>query len=116
MNQEVRQYLQAVPEERKARVNEIHSLILQLYPKALVDMKYKMPTYWVGEGWVALANQKQYISLYTCGAHHIEQFKAKHPNIKTGKGCINFRDTDAIPISDIRKVVRHAIVHPKQGR
>jgi uncharacterized protein YdhG (YjbR/CyaY superfamily) len=72
-----------------------------------------MPTYRKGEGWVALANQKNYISLYTCGYHHIESFKTHYPDIKTGKGCINFRDKDDIPLKDIEAVVRHAIEHPK---
>ena len=106
-------FLEAVPTERKARMKKIHSMILGLYPDAIVDMTYKMPTYRVGEGWVALANQKQYISVYTCGYHHIESFKTKYPKIKTGKGCINFRDTDEIPISDLWDIVRPAIVHPK---
>lgn len=75
--------------------------------------KYRMPTYQYGEGWVAIANQKNYISLYTCGYHHIESFKQKHPGIKTGKGCINFKDKDSLPIQDLKAVVRHAINHPK---
>jgi len=39
----------------------------------------------VGDGWVAIANQKHYVSLYTCGYHHIERFKQRCPRIKTGK-------------------------------
>jgi len=72
LNLQVEKYLQAVPAERKARMKEIHSMILDLFPDAVVDMTYKMPTY---------------------GYHHIESFKTKYPKIKTGKGCINFRDT-----------------------
>lgn len=75
-------------------------------------MKFRMPTYTVGAGWVALANQKNYISLYTCGYHHIEGFKVKHPEIKTGKGCINFRDKDELPINDICEVIQHAVQNP----
>lgn len=88
-------------------------MILDLYPDAVVDMSYNMPTYRVGGGWIALANQKNYISVYTCGSHHIEAFKLKYPKIMTGKGCINFRDSDDIPSSDLREVMRHALEHPK---
>lgn len=116
MNQEVNTYIQSVPAARSERFNSIHSLILSLYPDAVVDLSYRMPTYKSGEGWVALANQKQYISLYTCGYHHIEAFKQQHPGIKTGKGCINFRDKDALPMDDIKQVIRHAIQHPKPGK
>ena len=68
---------------------------------AIPTMTYKMPTYRVGAGWVAIANQKHHVSLYTCGPHHIEDFKARYPGIKTGKGCINFRDKDELPVADL---------------
>ena len=67
----------------------------------IVDMKYKMPTYSVDDGWVAMASQKNYLSFYTCSFDHIAAFKDRHPKIKTGKGCINFKDSDPLQISDI---------------
>jgi len=113
MDSRVADYLDTIPAGRRSKFDCLHQLILNLYPHAVVDMKYRMPTYQVDDGWVAIANQKNYISLYTCGYHHIETFKQKHPDIKTGKGCINFRDKDALPLGDIDDVVRHAIQSPK---
>jgi hypothetical protein len=69
-------------------------------------MTYKMPTYKVRSVWVPLANQKHYVSLYTCGAEHLAEFKARYPQIKTGKGCINFKMNDTIPLAALKKVVR----------
>ena len=103
----------AVPEGRKETLDTLHQLIISLYPDVKIDMLYKMPTYVVGEGWVALANQKHYVSLYTCGYHHIAAFKQSNPTIKTGKGCINFRDSDDLPLADIECVIKHAITQPK---
>ena len=80
-----------------------------MYPKAVLSMKYKMPTFTQGDGWVAVANQKNYISLYTCSAEHLEGFKMKHPKIKTGKGCINFQDRDGIPLKDLKPVIKSAM-------
>jgi uncharacterized protein YdhG (YjbR/CyaY superfamily) len=114
MDSRVENYLETIPPVRRSRFDSLHRLILDLYPQAVVDMKYRMPTYQVDDGWVAVANQKNYISLYTCGYHHIEKFKAKHPDIKTGKGCINFRDKDALPLADIEDIVKHAISSPKK--
>ena len=114
MDKEVSDYFDKVPEVRKPVVTALHEAIMGAFPEATVDMKYRMPTYWHGAGWVALANQKNYVSLYTCGYHHIRDFKEKHPRIITGKGCINFKETDSIPIEDIRNVVRHAMLHPKE--
>ena len=110
---DVAAYLDAVPAERRALVDALHALILEAFPDASVDMSYRMPTYRVGEGWVAIANQKRYVSLYTCGAHHLVEFRAEHPRIRTGKGCINFSPREPLPLEAIGRVVRHAIAHPK---
>ena len=113
MNKEVRQYFDAVPESRERHMKALHSTIMKCFPKATVDMKYRMPTYSYGDGWVAIANQKNYVSLYTCSAAHLAEFRKNYPNYKTGKGCINFRQKDEIPEEAVEAVVRHAILHPK---
>ncbi|MDH3387533.1 MAG: DUF1801 domain-containing protein [Gammaproteobacteria bacterium] len=115
MDKGVQDYFAAVPQPRKQKVDTLHRLIMEMYPRAIVDMKYRMPTYRFGDGWVAIANQKNYVSLYTCGYHHIERFRTKNPAIKTGKGCINFRDRDQLPLQDIKAVIRHAIDQPKDS-
>ncbi len=114
MNPDVQAYFDAVPEQRRSRFDFLHRLIVGLYPNADISLGYKMPTYRHGDGWVAIANQKNYISLYTCSASHIRAFKQRHPDIKTGTGCINFRARDDLPQADIREVIRHAIEHPKE--
>ncbi|MEX0321184.1 MAG: iron chaperone [Puniceicoccaceae bacterium] len=113
MNKEVNEYFEAVPDSRRPGFISLHDSILEEFPDATVDMKYRMPTYSYNEGWVAIANQKNYMSLYTCGYHHIKEFKETYPKIKTGKGCINFKEKDILPLADIKKVIRHAILHPK---
>jgi uncharacterized protein YdhG (YjbR/CyaY superfamily) len=113
VNADVKRYLAAVPDNRKPLVERLHGLIVGLYPEAAIDMSYRIPTYKVGQGWVALANQKRYVSLYTCGAHHLAEFKKKYPRIKTGTGCINFRLADEFTDTAIEQVIEHAIEHPK---
>lgn len=113
MSNDLEDYFSTVPEHRKSRLNALHTVILKLFPEIDVSMQYKMPTYRFAGGWVACANQKNYISLYTCGYHHIEPFKQQFPDIKTGKGCINFRDKDPFPLEAIGAVIKHAIEHPK---
>ncbi len=113
MDEAVKIYFDSIPEERKGLVMKLHELIIGLYPDAEVDMSYKMPTYKARDSWVCVANQKSYVSLYTCGAPHIAEFKEKYPNIKTGKGCINFKPGDPLPVAALKKVVRHAILYPK---
>jgi uncharacterized protein YdhG (YjbR/CyaY superfamily) len=113
MDKKVIEYFDNIPEGRKALINELHSIIIKLFPEITINFDYKMPTYRLGNGWIALANQKSYVSLYTCGYHHIKEFKEKHPKIKSGKGCINLKIGDSIPVNDLKKVIKHAIEHPK---
>lgn len=113
MNDDVQAYLNSIPAQRFDRFKSIHDRILKLYPDASVDISYKMPTYRAGGGWVALANQKHYISLYTCGESHLESYKLKHPLQKTGRGCINFRARDEIHLDDLDAVIKHAIDVPR---
>jgi len=106
---ELKEYIAEIPKSRKSRFESIRKRIKALYPKAKESMRYKMPTYEFAEGWVALANQKSYISLYTCSPANIAEFKEKHSSIKTGKGCINFRDKDEIPLTDLDSVIQNAM-------
>ena len=85
---ELEDYIASIPAHRLERFLSIHKQILQLYPDIDVDMSYNMPTYKRGNGWVALASLKNYISLYTCSESHLEKYRLKHPEQKTGKGCI----------------------------
>ena len=83
VDKQVKEYYEEISESRKPGINYLHEIILDEFPDATVDMKYGMPTYSYHEGWVAIANQKNYISLYTCGYHHIKDFKEKFPKIKS---------------------------------
>ena len=96
MNQEVEKYFADLPDLRKRKLEALHQMIRKLFPNATVDMSYKMPTYRLSDGWVAIANQKNYVSLYTCGPEHIDGFKEKHPDIKTGKGLYQFQGKSGI--------------------
>ena len=124
MNKDVRRYIDAIPKDRTGRkladgqqarrlFAKLQALILDLYPRAEAVISYQIPTYKAKAGWVALGYWSGGVSLYTNGPQHIEEFKAKYPAVKTGKGSINFRVTDAVPVAALRKVIRHAIQHPQ---
>jgi len=113
MNTDVERFMAAIPPDRRPLFDRLHALILALYPDAQIRLSYGVPTYRAASGWVALGYWKQGVSLYTNGAHHLMQFKAAHPRIKTGTGSINLRLTDEFPEAALREVIRHAIEHPK---
>ena len=109
MAKSLEEYMSEVPWERKERFTEVLYRIKAWLPEAALSMKYKMPTYEIGDNWVSIANRKDYVSVYTCSLELIEPYLKKHPNTKHGKGCLNFRDRDEIDFENLRKVVEKAM-------
>ncbi|WP_159435985.1 DUF1801 domain-containing protein [Microbulbifer donghaiensis] len=102
------EYISLLPPQRSERIQALHQFIVKLFPKAQVSLKYKMPTYEVDSGWVAVASQKHYVSLYTCAREHIQSYIDIHPDTKCGTGCLNFRDSDEIAWADLKPVLSSA--------
>jgi uncharacterized protein YdhG (YjbR/CyaY superfamily) len=113
MDNLVQNYFDSVPEDRKSLFDQLHKLILSLYPEAELVMSDPILTYRARSGWVGLGYWKDGVTLYTSGPVHIGEFNAKHAAIKTGKGSINFRLTDEVPLEDLKKVITHAIENRK---
>jgi len=95
--------------ERRTQALTVHELILGLFSRVQVSMKYKMPTYESDHGWIAIGNQKNYWSVYTCSPEKIECYVRRHPRIKHGKGCLNFKPNDTVNADDLEPVVRNAL-------
>lgn len=107
--QDINRYIEGQPEDRRVVLSHLVALIQEQAPDAEASMKYKMPTFERAGHWVAVANQKHYVSLYTCQEEYIEEFRLKHPKVKTGKGCINFTRMDSIPYGDVVRVIDCAL-------
>lgn len=106
MDPAVQTYLDAIPETHRPLFDRLQSLVLDLYPDAVVGISYQVPTYRVGRRRVYLGLWKGGVSLH---AVSVEWFKQRHPSIKTGKGSVNFRVSDELPEADIRDVIKQAI-------
>ncbi len=108
----VRTYLRAVTDERRALFDRLESMILELYPEAEAGIAYGVPTYWAKSGRVGLGFWSQGVSFYPYGGSYLDEFRARHPSIQTGKGTINFKLTDRLPIAGLRQVIRRSIENP----
>jgi uncharacterized protein YdhG (YjbR/CyaY superfamily) len=107
--QAIVRYLAQLPEARRERALALHGLILSLFPQASVSLDYRMPTYRVGEQFVAWASTRRHLALYTCSAERIAGFRARHPEVEAGRGCLRFRDSQRLPLADLAQVVRNAL-------
>jgi len=109
VNKDVQRFMDAVPEDQKPHFNQLHALIMSMYPDAEIVISYQVPTYKVKSRWVALGYWKGGVSIYTNSPEHIAAFKAQHPAVKTGKASINFKLTEPLPVEAVKKVIQHAI-------
>jgi len=113
VNRDVKGYFDAVPADKRAYIEKLHALILKQFSQAEVVISYGILMYRVKQGWVGLGCWKGGVSLYTSGTHHLEEFKARHPGVKCGKGSINLKLGEALPLNDLKQVIRHAMEQPK---
>lgn len=109
MSTPVQAYFDRLPPLRRSRLESLRDLILSRYPGAELSMKYRMPTFSIGGGWLAIANQKPYISVYTCSFDKIQGYVEKHLEIKCGKGCLNFRDNNDLHMEDLQGVIDNTL-------
>jgi len=113
VNTEVQRYAESVADERRQLFDKLQALILGMYPDAEVRISYQVPMYKVQSGRVALGYWKNGVSVYAVPAPQLADFKAKYPAIKTGKGSINFRVTDAIPMAALKRIIEQAMERSK---
>lgn len=107
--QAIVRYLARLPEARRERALALHGLILSLFPQATVSLGERMPTYRLGAQFVAWASTPRHLALYTCSAQRIASFRARHPEVAAGRGCLRFRDSQRLPLADLAQVVRNAL-------
>ena len=101
----VKEYFAMLPKERRLPVEFLHKFIQKTAPKLKPNFAYNMPGYGFFKyknykkeiiDWpiIALASQKNYISLYICsidkGEYLAEKYKDKLGKVSVGKSCIRF--------------------------
>ncbi len=123
----VKDYLAAVPVERYETVQYLHSFIQKAVPK----LKPYFANNMIGYGkfkysnykkeiidWpiIALANQKQYVSIYVCavvdGQYVAEKHKKKLGKVKVGRSCISFKTLEDINLKTLKDVLVEAARNP----
>lgn len=123
----VTEYLATLPAERKEAVRAVHEIIRKTVPKLKVYFAGNM----IGYGsfqyknykkeiiqWpvVALANQKQYISVYVCsiidGRYVAERYKTELGKVKVGRSCISFKKLTDLHLPTLKRVLQLAARYP----
>jgi len=107
--QAIGRYIARVPEARRERALALHGLILSLFPQAAVSLEQRMPTYRLGDNFIAWGSLQQHLAVYACSAERIAGYLARHPEMQAGLGCLRFRDHQRLPLADLAQVVKNAL-------
>lgn len=106
-------YLDGLPAERRAEIERVWSVVRENVPEGYAEeVGAKFLSFKAGDDWlVALANQKNYISLYLVPLYMFPEMKAKFDaavaggKLKCGKSCINFKRAGELPLELIGEIV-----------
>lgn len=123
----VKEYLDAVPAERKELIDFLHDFIQKSAPSLKTFFAYNMlgygkfpyvnykkePIEWPV---IALANQKNYVSIYVCsvvdGEYVAEKHKDELGKVSVGKSCIRFKKLEDVNLDVLKKVIKIAEKRP----
>ncbi|MEX1997820.1 MAG: DUF1801 domain-containing protein [Candidatus Andersenbacteria bacterium] len=122
-----KQYFDALPKERKEPMLFLDTFIKKAAPKLKSNFIYNMPGYGSFKytnskkdvlDWpiIALASQKNYISVYVCavedGEYIAEKFKEELGKVSVGKSCIRFKKLEDLNLKTLKTIIRLAAKSP----
>lgn len=98
---------------RQERIQAVIQYLLDEYPQAVATMDYgpktKIPTFKIGETYVAIASVKSHLSIHF-GRYGATKIVAEaHPRIKANVGCVNIPDTVEFPLDHIKKAIKYTL-------
>lgn len=121
------EYIDLIDEPRKTEIKKLDAFIKKTVPKLkpfiIAGMigygKYHYKSKSGREGdWsiIALASQKNYISVYACGVkdgeYVAEKYKKDLPKADIGKSCIRIKKVEDIDLDILAKILKEAEENP----
>jgi uncharacterized protein YdhG (YjbR/CyaY superfamily) len=103
---DVDHYLNEVPNERLAVLQQLRDLCLTTLAGYDESMAYGMPSYAKdGTIEVAFASQKQYISLYILKKEVLDRHRPALQGLNLGKGCIRYSKPQKVDFEVVERLL-----------
>jgi uncharacterized protein YdhG (YjbR/CyaY superfamily) len=110
----VAQYLSWQNAEQRASLDRLREVIAAAAPDATEGISYSMPAFLLGgKGLVCYAAFKDHYSLFPMSGAVVEQHAAELGERVTGKGTIQFRYDERLPVGLVRKIVKTRVAELK---
>lgn len=122
-----KEYFAALPLKRREPMEFLDKFIKKAAPTLKPNFVYNMPGYGSFKyknykkeiiDWptIALASQKNYISLYVCavedGEYIAEKYKDSLGKVSVGRSCIRFKKIEDLHLENLKKIIRLAAKSP----
>lgn len=123
----ITEYFDQLPIERQKPMKFLHQFIQKVAPSLKPLFAYNMPGYGIFKyknykkeiiDWpiVALASQKNYISIYVCavkdGEYLAEKYKQDLGKVSVGRSCIRFKKIEDVDLKTLEKIIQLAAKSP----
>ena len=123
----VEEYIEMLTPQRREPIEFLHKFILKNFPTLKPHFAHNMLGYgsfpyknykkeMIEWPTVALASQKNYMSLYVCavdnGKYMAEKYKDKLGKVNVGKSCIRFKKLEDLDLDMVKKVLTYAVKSP----
>jgi uncharacterized protein YdhG (YjbR/CyaY superfamily) len=103
----VEAYLAALPDERRAAMEELRQTIKAAAPEATETISYQMPTFRShGQFLVSYAAFKNHYSLFPASEAVVAALGEEIAPYLSGRGTIRFRAADPIPVATVTRIVK----------
>ena len=102
------EYINTFSPEVQEILQSIRQVIREAAPDAVEAISYQMPTFKLNGNLVHFAAFKNHIGFYPVPSG-IEAFKSEFSKYKTGKGSVQFRLSEPMPLDLIRKIVEFRV-------
>jgi len=103
----VKQYLGWQNAEQRAALDKLREVIGAAAPGATEGISYSMPAFLLGgKGLVCYAAFKDHYSLFPMSSGVVERYAAELGERVTGKGTIQFRYDERLPVGLVKKIVK----------
>jgi uncharacterized protein YdhG (YjbR/CyaY superfamily) len=104
----VEDYLAALPEDRRAGMNQLRTTIRAAAPEATETIAYSMPAFRShgGQFLVSFAAYKAHYSLFPASGAVVEALGQELAPFLAGKGTIHFPVNEPLPLATVSKVVK----------
>src|SRR5262245_33131429 len=110
----IEEYIDAAPEETRAKLKQLHEIIRKAAPGATEGLKWRMPAYSYEKILVTFAVFKNHIGFYPMPSA-IKAFTKELSSYQTASGSVQFPLDQKLPVSLIRKMVQFRVKESKEG-